>query len=158
MPQRKWQSNPISDAEQKLAGKLFDETHLKSEFKETQSPIPFSILCGKKEFKKEDNYYGEDIGWPEPACNDFFPTPTDQGMCMTANLNIQDIVHNYEDYDPLMESGLQKSKQKIQGGTVWSQKTYVIGIAGTPLIAVIKVHEAKNYMFPVSFSVTPIFL
>ena len=50
-------------------------------------------------------------------------------MCMTANLNVQDIVHDYEDYDPLMESEFQKSTQKIQGGTVWSQKTYVIGVA-----------------------------
>ena len=55
---------------------------------------------------------------------------------MTANLNIQDIVHNYEDYDPLMESGLQKPIQKIQGETVWSQKTYTIGVAGTPMHAV----------------------
>ena len=119
----------ILGAEQKLAAKLFDETHLKSEFKETESPLPFAILCEKKEFKKEQNYYGEDVGWPEPACTDFFPTPTDKGMCMTANLNVQDIVHDYEDYDPLMESEFQKSTQKIQGGTVWSQKTYVIGVA-----------------------------
>ena len=136
MTQRKWISNPISDTERKLAAKLFDETHLMTDFKETDSPLPFSILCEKKESEKEQQYYGEDIGWPELACNDFFPAPTDNGMCMSANLNIQEMVHDFEDYDQLIESEFQKSPSKIQGGTMWSQKTYVITTFGEPIIAV----------------------
>ena len=136
MPQRKWISQPKSDIEQKLAAKLFGEANLKNELKDSQSPLPFSILCEKKDYEKDREFYGENVGWPEPACNDFFPTPTDQGMCMSANLNIREIVHNHEEYDSLLESQFQKSPSKIQGDTLWSQKTYVISTLGDPLIPV----------------------
>ena len=144
MPQRKWNSNPSSDAGQKIATKLFNQTNVKPELKETQSPMPFSILCEKNEYKKDQVFYGEDIGWNEPACNDFFPAPTDQGMCMSANLNIQEIVHDYKEYDSLFESGFQKSSSKIYGGTMWSQKTYVISTSYNQLIKTFDQFDGKH--------------
>ena len=131
LPQRKWISSSVSGTEKKLAAILHGESNLNHEdLKATPSPVPFSILCERKLDGKNKGFVGEHVGWPEPSCDGFFPTPTDQGFCMTENFNIQEVMHNgYEIYDELMEPSLQsKESSKIEGGTLWGKKTFVIGV------------------------------
>ena len=34
---------------------------------------------------------GDDLGMIAKACNEFFPTPTDQGICLTTNMDTKEI-------------------------------------------------------------------
>lgn len=129
LPQRKWISSSATEKEKKLASILHGESNLNHDnWKATSSPAPFSILCERKLDGKNRGFIGENTGWPEPTCDGFFPTPTDQGFCMTENLNIQEVMHDVHDkYDELMEPTSQSQEsQKIEGGTLWGKKTFVI--------------------------------
>ena len=120
-PQRKWISDQVLE-ERAIASKLFGESNI-ADLKSKASSVPFSILCHRE---GSGLYLGEDIGLSKPVCNDFFPTPSDQGICMTENTNFKEIVHGHERYEVLLESKSQNPSSKIKGGTLWSQKTYVI--------------------------------
>ena len=124
LPQRKWISNQVSEAEKKVATELFGQSNvIKGKLKELQSPAPLSVFCEKG----KEGFQGEDIGWLEAACDEFYPTPTDQGICLTENVNIQEVMHGYEKYETLMESSFQEAfSEKITGGTKWSYKTFVV--------------------------------
>ena len=97
------------------------------ELKATRSPVPFAILCERKRYGVENGYIGEYVGWQEAACDTFFPTPSDQGICMTENFNIREVMHGHEKYEALMESSKQKvGVEKFTEGSTWSKKTFVI--------------------------------
>ena len=134
LPQRKWMSDSISQAEKKLSLKLHGESNVNFHLKPAQTPVPFSLLCERRlGRKKEIGFVGENVDWLEPVCNQFFPTPTNQGICMTENFNIQEVLHGYEKYDQLMESSQQsKVVKKIDGGTIWGRKTFVITAQSQP--------------------------
>ena len=57
-------------------------------------------------------------------CNDFYPTPTDMGMCLTRNLNIKDILHQNDDYEDIF--GNDKKPKKFLGRNFWSEMTLII--------------------------------
>ena len=77
--------------------------------KSNRSPLPFSLLC----HIQNTGYIGENIGLSEPVCHNFFPSPTDQGICMTENINVKEILHDYEKYEELMEPNLQEYLQMV---------------------------------------------
>ena len=127
LPQRKWISNEAPETEKKIARKLFGESSvIKGNLKASQSPVPFSILCERKQHGQDISFMGENVGWLEPACDTFFPAPTDQGICMTENFNIQEVLQESEMYDVLTESQQQKPSTKMEGGTMWTEKTFII--------------------------------
>ena len=128
MPQRKWTSSEIPEDEKRIANELFGESSIiDGQLKATRSPVPFAILCEQKRYGRENGYIGENVGWLEPACSSFFPTPTDQGICMTENFNIEEVMHEHDKYEALMESSHQISEDnKVIGGSTWSKKTFVI--------------------------------
>ena len=128
LPQRKWISNEVPEEEKRIAKKLFGESNvIDGQLKATRSPVPFTLLCERKRYGVENGYIGENIGWHEAACDSFFPTPTDQGICMTENFNIQEVMHVHEKYEPLMESSRQTVwDEKLTEGTTWSKSTFVI--------------------------------
>ena len=129
LPQRKWISEPVQDAERNLAVKLFGESMVRKSPTSLKSPVPFAMLCESK----LEGFKGQDINeWTQNSCDSFFPTPTDQGFCMTENLDVKEVLHEHEQYDILMEPGLQKQTTKIQGGTLWSPKTFVISTQNEP--------------------------
>ena len=128
MPQRAWITNSVSGTEEKMAAKVFNDSKTVKTLKSTRSPVPFAILC----HKKDKGFIGQDVGFTTPVCNNFFPSPTDQGICMTENINIKEIIHDYEKYDVLMESSLQGSSDKIQGNAYWNEKTFVISLHNKP--------------------------
>ena len=128
LPQRKWISNEVPEEEKRIAKKLFGESNvIDGQLKATRSPVPFTLLCERKRYGVENGYIGENIGWHEAACDSLFPTPTDQGICMTENFNIQEVMHGHEKYESLMESSRQTVEdEKITEGTTWSKRTFVI--------------------------------
>ena len=133
LPQRKWISNEAPEIEKKMARKLFGESNvIKGNLKSSQSPVPFSVLCERKQHGQDSGFMGENVGWLEPACNSFFPAPTDQGICMTENFNIQEVVQ--EKYDALTEPQLQKPSSKMEGETMWTRKTHIISSQSNDLI------------------------
>ena len=79
-------------------------------------------------------FYGEDGGILPKVCSDFFPTPTDQGICLTQNLELDEIMQRKEPYEDMFETSKQSSKSKIDGGTLLSEITFVIFTdSGNPL-------------------------
>ena len=128
LPQRKWTSNEVLETEAKLAKKMLGESNVISgDIQGTQSPAPLPLICEREQHEQTIAVEREDVGMQELACDNFFPTPTDKGICLTENLNIKEVMNDYEVYEPLMESSMQKkSSSKITGGAKWSQKTYVI--------------------------------
>ena len=128
LPQRKWVTNSVSGREEKIAAKLFSGSNTVKTLKSNRSPIPFPVLC----HVQNSDFIGENIGLTEPVCQDFFPSPTDQGICMTENIDIKEILHDYEKYEEIMESNLQKPSSKIDGGTLRSKKTFIISLKNNP--------------------------
>ena len=127
LPQRKWVSNGAPEIEKKMARQLFGESNvIKGNLKASQSPVPFSILCERQQHGQDISFMGENVGWLEPACNNFFPAPTDQGICMTENFNIQEVLQESKMYDALTEAHLQKPSTKMEGETMWTEKTFII--------------------------------
>ena len=46
---------------------------------------------------------GDDLGMPANFCNEFFPTPSDQGICLTKNMDIKEVMYSKTAYDTLFE-------------------------------------------------------
>ena len=84
-----------------------------------------TIFC----HNKFEGFSGDDIGISDKVCDEFFPTPTDSGICMTSNLDIKKIAHVRKEYEPIFEQNQQTSNKKIQGGTHWSESTLIINTA-----------------------------
>ena len=84
--------------------------------------MALAIFC----FQNDIGFSGEDVGISEKLCNDFFPTPTDSGMCLTKNLDIKEILYEKKEYDSLFEPYQQNPSMKIEGGTKWGEISLVL--------------------------------
>ena len=119
IPQRKVHIGPGRLQEMNMAKKLFGK-HVKNKLTNEMAPIPLILFCYRKD--KED-YIGDDLGMIAKACNEFFPTPTYQGICLTKNLDIKEVLNLDTNYDILMEPELQESSQYVKGGTYGTENT-----------------------------------
>lgn len=122
MPHSKWITNPIEDFEKRIAIKLFGESNILKNLNSYKSYAPLPILC----HHEDSGFTGDNVDMTVPACADFYPSPTDQGICLTSNLDLKQVLRNHEKYEPLMESNNRKGPSKIEGGIVWSQQTFVL--------------------------------
>ena len=125
LPQRKL-TLASTKAEGELAKKLFgkDSTgNLNHEF----APFFLTLFC----YQQSKGFEGDDLGMKAKVCNNFFPIPTDQGICLTKNLNIKEIMNINEEYDQLFEPDEQKSDEIIKGGTYGSTNILVF-FTGNP--------------------------
>ena len=75
--------------------------------------------------KMDVGFTGEDVGIAERICDEFFPMPTDRGICLTKNMDIRTITNVEKHYDELFESKLQNSAKKIESGTKWGEISFV---------------------------------
>ena len=55
------------------------------DLKHAIAPMSLILFC----YRVDVGFVGDDLGMFARACNDFFPTPTDQGMCLTKNMDIK---------------------------------------------------------------------
>ena len=125
LPQRKWISEPVTEVERNWAANLFGEDNvLEKDQVSSKSPTPFAVLCKRG----KSGYQGEDVGLSEPSCDDFYPTPSDQGMCMTENLRIHEITDGHEGLELLLEDKSRKQDKR----SLKSMTTYVISTQSEP--------------------------
>ena len=96
------------------------------------APVAIAVLC----YNNRVGFIGDDFGNSGKLCNDFFPTPSDSGICLTKNLDIKEIIPIKNEYTNLFESKLQQPAKKIEDGT-WGG------------ISLILVPEQSVYVTPV---------
>ena len=122
VPQRSIFLNPSTpDKEQDLAKKLFETGNVKK-LDPALAPKSPVIFC----HNKREGFLGHDAGMSSKFCDDFYPMPTDIGLCLTRNLDIKEVLHENKHFKPLYESNLQSSPDHIQGGTLWGDMTLVL--------------------------------
>ena len=77
--------------------------------------------------RQNQNYSGFQIpGFDTNFCNDFFPSPTDVGMCMTKNLNINEVTHFDDDYIGYMSTTKQKPNIDMDRSNRNAESKYVL--------------------------------
>ena len=103
-PQRKLTMTPFTEAELSLTEQVFGKTKdqyinygMKSQL---ISSMPLLIFCKNK---LDQEWLGDDIGMISNFCTDFYPTPTDQGMCMTKNLNFYNLMELSKEFQQTFE-------------------------------------------------------
>ena len=121
-PQRKIILDAVETHEKNLAIKLFGEDSVK-DLDYFNAPMAMAIFC----HRKDRGFLGDDIGMHANVCNEFFPIPTDVGICLSRNLDIKEIMHpNDQFFETISESNLQQKTENIEGGYLWSETTLVI--------------------------------
>ena len=120
LPQRKI-SLSSTQPEIALAKRLFGG-HTKDNLNHTIAPFSLILFC----YQRSKGFVGDDIGIYAKACNKFFPTPTDQGICLTRNMDIKELIHVDKNYDSLFESNQQSSNEHIEDGTYGSNNILVV--------------------------------
>ena len=126
-PQRKVVMEPINDAEWNLTMKVFgdanSESKKKTENLQDFASMPFVIFCKDRVDKK---WQGDDIGMTSSFCSDFYPTPTDQGICMTKNLNFKDMIDFSSDFTESFKGNREKSGELVQSDRLTAKATFVL--------------------------------
>ena len=74
--------------------------------------------------RNDKGFLGDDMGLSQRFCNDFFVSPTDMGMCLTRNLNLNQIMKFNDEYEPLFESK-EHSNEEIERGSKWGQLNFI---------------------------------
>ena len=122
LPQRKLFLESIKPNEKELAEKLFGISNVKVDVEKMSAPKSMAIFC----HGITTGYEGDDFVDSVRFCNDFFPAPTDKGICMTKNLNIKEILNTNKESDVIFESEFQHSSKKFESNIDWDELTLVI--------------------------------
>ena len=124
IPQPAVQSKPFSSKEIEIAERLFGKKNIFQNETMAKNPSPMVIFCKNR---KDGDFKGEMIdGFSTKFCNDFFPTPTDVGICMTENIDIRNIVRLDNDFSNFMEVGKRMSAAKIGAGNRNAENTFIL--------------------------------
>ena len=95
---------PFSDAELSLTEQVFGKAkdqYINDGIKSQMiSSMPLLIFCKNK---LDQEWLGDDIGMIANFCTDFYPTPTDQGICMTKNLNFYTLMELSKEFQETFE-------------------------------------------------------
>ena len=121
LPQRKLLLESKKPNEKELAEKLFGINNVK-DMEQISAPKSMAIFC----HGITTGYEGDDFGDSVRFCNDFFPTPTDKGICMTKHLNVKEILNTNKDSEEIYEPQFQWSSKKFKNGIDWDELTLVI--------------------------------
>ena len=121
LPQGKMYMGNLKDTEKKMIQKVFgNDVNFKDSMNPT-SPNPFVIFCKNR---RDQRWISSEIG---RYCGDFYASPTDVGLCMTQNQNLDDIVRLSPDFIDVFDQNVNGSEmKKVTGGTFWGQATLVI--------------------------------
>ena len=120
LPQRKLSLDSNLVSEKKIAKKIFG-MDAKMDLKYFMTASPLMLFC----YKKDKGFIGDDLGMFARACNQFFPTPTDQGICFTKNINIKDVMVNTKSYESLFDQESQNSNLNKMVGTSEKESTLI---------------------------------
>ena len=131
-PQRKILMEPMNDAEWNLTRKVFGS--INSEDIQDFASMPFVIFCKDR---VDQRWHGDDIGMTPRFCSDFYPTPTDQGICMTKNLNFEDLLDFSSDFTKSFKGNKEKIPVLVQGDRLTAKATFVL-----------YTNAGSNYLYP----------
>ena len=120
LPLRKINLNPILPTEPKIAEQVFGTSKIRKNLEYLITKTSLVAFC----HQKLEGFIGENIGISDNVCADFFPAPTDAGICLTKNLDLKNIMKINKVYDKIFEKGSQNSH--IKGGTIWSETTLIV--------------------------------
>ena len=115
----------LSEAELSLTKRVFgpiDENSKSKEQKDIAS-MALVILC-RDDITKD--WVGDDIGMTARFCSDFYPTPTDQGICQTKNLIFENLISFSEEFTDSFETNKQKQPSLVQGDRHNAKATFII--------------------------------
>ena len=114
--------------EKDLAEKLVGKKSIK-DLKYLTTPLPLILFC----LNGNENFVGDNLGMFAKACSDFFPMPTDKGICFTKNTDIKEVMNTDSTYDEFLSSYLQKSDEYIIGGTSESKQSFAFFTGGNEM-------------------------
>ena len=116
-------SNSLRD-ENKLPNNLFGDNALKPNLSNRISPNPLVALC--RNYKNQP-FLGDDIsGFSTKFCQDFYLAPSDVGICITRNLDVEKIVHLEDVYKTFFTPENQTTELKVDMDNYWAVSTYII--------------------------------
>ena len=125
MPQRRLLMPSLSEAEVSLTRKVFGTNDKSSKQKEQKSIASMALVIFCRDNINQD-WLGDDIGMTARLCSDFYPTPTDQGICQTKNLNFKNLISFSEEFTETFETNKQKQPSLVQGDRLNAKATFII--------------------------------
>ena len=120
IPGRKLSLDEVTPSELKIFEQLFGKDPTEN-LKYSLAPFSLVLFC----YIKEQGFSGDELGMFAKACNDFFPTPSDKGICLTKNMDIKEVMHVSSDYEPLFEQNKQNPNPNVMDKTTISKSTLV---------------------------------
>ena len=125
LPQQGIIVKPVQDTEKKLAGMLFGDENIKDKLTDLKAPAPMMVYCKDN---KLEGFMGDTInGFSQKLCNTFHPVPTDVGMCLTQNLDINDIVQLNDHYTKMFnDNSFDDNRTFLNGGNRNEESTFVL--------------------------------
>ena len=111
-------------AERKIAEMLFGKENLLHELNNFKAPAPLIVYCKNR---KEFGFMGDIIdGFSQRFCNNFYPAPTDVGICMTQNFDTKHVVALKSDYSEFFKNEVHTTKTFLDGGNRNEENTFII--------------------------------
>ena len=114
-----------SPSEKVLSERLVGEESIK-DLKYLIAPLPLILFC----LNENKSFVGDDLGMFAKACNDFYPMPTDKGICFTKNTDIKEVISTKTEYDDYLSLHLQNSDEYIMEGTSENRQSFAFFVGG----------------------------
>ena len=125
LPQRRLFMPPFSEAELSLTEKVFGTNDENSKSKEQKNIASMALVIFCRDNINTD-WLGDDIGMAARFCSDFYPTPTDQGICQTKNLNFENLISFSEEFTESFETNKQNQSSLVQGKRLNAKATFIV--------------------------------
>ena len=125
LPQRRLLLPSLSEAELSLTKRVFGTNDENIKSKEQKNIASMALVTFCRDDTNND-WLGDDIGMAARFCSDFYPTPTDQGICQTKNLNFENLISFSEEFTESFETNKQKQPSLVQGNRLNSKSTFII--------------------------------
>ena len=107
----------------KFARKLLGEENLLNNPND-MSPFSMIIFCKSR---RDQEFIGLDVeGMSSKYCDEYFPTPTNAGMCMTKNTDMKQLANFDNDYSDFLEIERRFGNDTIEGGNRNAESTTVL--------------------------------
>ena len=126
VPARKLLPEDITQYEKYIIKRLYNRSHIHNDQSQV-GPMALVLYC----YDRIDGFEGDTSNLSVNLCNDFFPSPTDVGICLTKNMDINRIVHQNDDYHTLFEPQMQSGGGKFKAKTLWTEMKLVLYVDGS---------------------------
>ena len=113
----------IDNYEKELAGQIFGKENLHNA-SNIISPFSMTLFCKNR---RDQDFAGIGIdGISSRFCDEYYPSPTDVGFCMTKNMDLREIMHVKEVHSDFLNIRERSGNSTIQGGNRNAERTIVL--------------------------------